>query len=644
MFARKILPVLLLLFAIAAQAQKNFTYTPENPKPGDVITFFYEPAGDIANTILPVEGSLYQIGTRGRKADDLVMEKKAGKYTGSFTTDTSMNFIYLAFSADKKLDNNFNEGYTILLYENNQPRKGAYFNKASFFQFLGPQYAGIEANNNKALAAMEKEFEFYPDNRKLYLYTYVRLQTLLKKEDAAKIVQKEIESLLKAGLKEEVDYSNLEVLYQLAKLPEQGKFISNVKKEKFPDGNWTVNDGLTKFSQEKDIEKKKQLLAELIQKAETGGEKWKSVKDNIQSYKLQMVSAYISKKDWTGLKKIVEDGGITDKAQLAALYNNAAWEMQKNNDNMTLAEEFSRIATNTSKKMWKDPSSKKSDNFTQKQWQKNKEYTYAMYADTYGMVMYRMENYKKGLAIAKESALTLNKGKDADMNNTYALLAEKVLPQKQYVKQLEQFVKDGKSTSDMKDILKRAYVKDKKSEIGFDNYITALQKESYMKMLEELRKSMLNETASSFALVDLDGKKIQLSDLKGKVVVMDFWATWCGPCKASFPGMQRMVTKYKDDPNVKFVFIDTWERGDNKQKDAADFIANNKYTFHVLQDNEDKVVAEYKVDGIPTKFVIDKNGMIRFKAVGFDGSDDKLVQELTAMIEMAANEDGKKAF
>jgi hypothetical protein len=480
MFARKILPALLLLFAIAAQAQKNFTYTPENPKPGDVITFFYEPAGDIANTILPVEGSLYQIGTRGRKADDLVMEKKAGKYTGSFTTDTSMNFIYLAFSSDKKLDNNFNEGYTILLYENNQPRKGAYFNKASFFQLLGPQYAGIEANNDKALAAMEKEFEFYPDNRKLYLYTYVRLQTLLKKEDAAKIVQKEIESLLKAGLKEEVDYSNLEVLYQLVKLPEQGKFISNVKKEKFPDGNWTVNDGLTKFFQEKDIEKKKQLLAELIQKAETGGEKWKPVNDNIQFYKMQILSAYISKKDWAGLKKFVEDGGITDKAQLASLYNIAAWEMQKTSDNMALAEEFSRIATNTSKEMWKDPSSKKSDNFTQKQWQKNKEYTYAMYADTYGMVMYRMENYKKGLTIAKESALTLNKGKDADMNNTYALLAEKVLPQKQYVKQLEQFVKDGKSTSDMKDILKRAYVKDKKSEIGFDDYITALQKESYM--------------------------------------------------------------------------------------------------------------------------------------------------------------------
>jgi len=159
-----------------------------------------------------------------------------------------------------------------------------------------------------------------------------------------------------------------------------------------------------------------------------------------------------------------------------------------------------------------------------------------------------------------------------------------------------------------------------------------------------LRKSMINEKAPVFALVDLNGKKIDLGELKGKVVIVDFWATWCGPCKASFPGMQKMVNKYKDDPNVKFVFIDTWERGDEKQKNAAEFIANNKYSFHVLMDNDDKVVAEFKVEGIPTKFVIDKNGMVRFKAVGFDGSDDKLMTELTAMIEMASTETALKAF
>lgn len=267
-----------------------------------------------------------------------------------------------------------------------------------------------------------------------------------------------------------------------------------------------------------------------------------------------------------------------------------------------------------------------------------------MYADTYGMVLYRLGQYKKGYPYAKDAAMMIAKGKDADQNNTYAFLAEKVLPLKQYKKEIEQFVKDGKSSSEMKDILQRAYVKEKGSEAGFSDYIVALQKENIEKMMAELKKSMLSETAPVFALNDLDGKKIDITDLKGKVVVVDFWATWCGPCKASFPGMQKMVNKYKDDPNVKFVFIDTWENGDDKKKLAGDFITSNKYSFHVLLDNDNKVVEQFKVEGIPTKFVIDKAGVVRFKAVGFDGSDDKLMSELTAMIEMAASAAEKKAF
>lgn len=643
MLTRKFLTLLLLLITVAVQAQKNFSYTPENPKPGDVVSFTYEPAGDIANTILPVEGVVYQVGTTGRKADDLLMERKAGKYSGSFTVDPAMNFVYFAFTADKKFDNNYNEGYSILVYENGKPRGGAYFNKASFYQYLGPQQSGIEANNEKAMANMDKEIELYPENKKKYLYSYVRLQGTLKKDEVQKIYQKEIEALLKGGLKEETDYSNLESLYQLSKLPEQAKFIASVKKEKFPAGAWTVSDALNKFYAEKDIEKKKQLLAALLQQAENGGDNWKNVRTNSGTYKMQIAYAYAANKDWANVKKTVQESGVTDKSEIAGIYNNTAWEMQKTSENLVLAEEMSRIATDYMREIWKDPNSKKPDYMTRKQWQKSNEYTYSNYADTYGMIMYRTGNYKKGLALVKESAIVLGKGNSADLNNTYALLAEKVLPRKQYVKEIEQFVKDGKSTAEMKEILKKAYVKGKKSDAGFDDYIAALQKESYLKMLDDLRKSMLNVTASSFALVDLDGKKVQLADLKGKVVVVDFWATWCGPCKASFPAMQKMVTKYEKDPNVKFVFIDTWEKGDNKQKEASEFITKNKYSFHVLLDNEDKVVAEYKVDGIPTKFVIDKKGTVRFKAVGFDGSDDKLVSELTAMIELASS-DGTKAF
>lgn len=642
MFIKRLLPLLLLFAVSSVQSQKNFTYTPEKPKPGDLISFTYEPAGDIANTLKPVEAALYQNGKKINKADDLVLTKADGKYTGSFTADPGASFVYFGFSADKKFDNNFNEGYYIQLYNGDKPAEGSYMQLSIFFQFNGGS-VGLDPNNEKAMAAMEKEFELYPAGKNQNLPAYTRLKAKIHKDEAPKIIQNAIEDLLKSGLKTEDDYATLEALYQGARLPEQQKMITSIKKEKFPGGKWTMTDRIQKFLREADVDKKKTMLNELLTLIATD-KNWEAYKGSVDIYKAQIANAYFPKKDWVNYKKALEEANFEDKMQLASGFNNVAWEMQKTSDNLPLAEEMSRMATQTAKDAWQKKTGKKPDNITQKQWEENSRFTYAMYADTYGMIMYRMGDYKKGLPYAKDAALIINNGKDPDQNNTYALLAEKALPKKQYVKELEQFVMDGKSTTEIKDILKRAYIKDKKSETGFDNYLAGLEKSAQEKMLEEIKKSILNEKAPVFALVDLSGKKVSLGELKGKVVVVDFWATWCGPCKASFPGMQKMVNKYKDNPDVKFLFVDTWEQAEDKAKNASDFIASNKYTFHVLMDNEDKVVADFKVGGIPTKFVIDKNGNIRFKSIGFNGSDDKLMNELTAMIEIASQEGGTKAF
>jgi thiol-disulfide isomerase/thioredoxin len=147
---------------------------------------------------------------------------------------------------------------------------------------------------------------------------------------------------------------------------------------------------------------------------------------------------------------------------------------------------------------------------------------------------------------------------------------------------------------------------------------------------------MTNEPAPKFNLKDLDGNDISLASLKGKVVVVDFWATWCGPCIASMPAMNTVQGKLKTRDDVAFVFVDTWQTETDKKQNAADFLKKNNYPFHVLLDNDDKVVSDFKVNGIPTKFIIDKTGNIRFKSVGFGGNDDALIDEVAMMVEMAA--------
>jgi hypothetical protein len=203
---------------------------------------------------------------------------------------------------------------------------------------------GVEPNNEKALAAIEKELELYPDNKKNYFLTWVRLQTLVKKDEAAKILQKEIESTLKSGLKDESDYNILENLYVLAKLPEQQKFVAAVRKEKFPNGQWTIGETLTKFFKETDPEKKKAMLTDIIANIESD-KRWENTKQSLGFYKSQVASAYSTKKDWVNVKKTIEEYKIDDKIELATLYNSAAWAMQKDSANLPLAEEFSRLAT-----------------------------------------------------------------------------------------------------------------------------------------------------------------------------------------------------------------------------------------------------------------------------------------------------------
>jgi thiol-disulfide isomerase/thioredoxin len=118
--------------------------------------------------------------------------------------------------------------------------------------------------------------------------------------------------------------------------------------------------------------------------------------------------------------------------------------------------------------------------------------------------------------------------------------------------------------------------------------------------------------APSWKLKDLDGKIVTSDDFKGKVVVLDFWATWCPPCKAEIPGYIALQKKYAADGLV-FVGISVDEDGPLV---VRKFVKEHGINYQIVMFNEDVVNAFAPIDGYPTTFIIDRDGNIVNKKIG----------------------------
>jgi thiol-disulfide isomerase/thioredoxin len=124
-------------------------------------------------------------------------------------------------------------------------------------------------------------------------------------------------------------------------------------------------------------------------------------------------------------------------------------------------------------------------------------------------------------------------------------------------------------------------------------------------------------TAPVFSLPLFEGGTFQLDKLRGKPVVLSFWASWCGPCRFELPELSRIRSLY---PDVAFVAVNV----DREKKDAERFLSRVQFSLPIAWDNQAEVLGEYSVISMPTMFLIDGNGTVQYVKVGYS-REKKLV-------------------
>jgi thiol-disulfide isomerase/thioredoxin len=125
------------------------------------------------------------------------------------------------------------------------------------------------------------------------------------------------------------------------------------------------------------------------------------------------------------------------------------------------------------------------------------------------------------------------------------------------------------------------------------------------------RRPVQGEPAPDFVLRDLNGTAVRLSDLRGKVVFVNFWATWCRPCKQELPDIQKVAGQYPDDLAVLAINVE------ESQEEAAAYFVENGLSIPALLDRNGGVFEQYGLRGLPDSFFIDREGNVAVIAYGY---------------------------
>jgi thiol-disulfide isomerase/thioredoxin/tetratricopeptide (TPR) repeat protein len=602
-----------------------FSVSPQEPRSGTSITVTYDASapGAALKGKSDVRGeAMLMNGSELPALVEFSMTETGGKWMGSFKlNDDRAGLVILRVVSGKDEDNCDGNAPSVLVYgDDGKPRMGANLLKGNFLAGGGILEFKHSRNYGEAKAAYAEEKSLYPDNWKVYPAEWGVMMRENRSDETKAKVRPALEQFYERFKVNDEAVSAALGWFAQTGQQERADSLKKAAIERNPKGPVAENDRKNAIFMERDPAKQadqiEQFLADFPQKGST--------KDQLAN---MQVGALIRAKE---TDKAL---GLMDRKPNADLYNALAWDWIEKGENLEQAVEIAKRGVAVA---LAPDENLKPPYVSTAEWKNTNDHSAAAVLDTYGFGLFKLGRFSEAEE-ALQKAYTLAKGQEPDITERLLMACNKNGNFAKTMALGKSAVEQGKTTEQLIGYYKVAYEHIKGSDKGFDVVLGDARAAGAKDLKKKTLESRLSKPAVPFALKDLHGKMVRLADLKGKVVVIDFWATWCGPCKMSFPGLQKIYDKYRKNSSVKIFALNTWERVSGKEREdlVQKFIADNKYTFPVLYD--DGFVDKYGVDGIPTKFVIDRKGKLAFKSVGFEG-EDAMLKELAGQVELLLGE------
>lgn len=670
--------MVLCLILCAARGQEQpkpaFMAAPQYPTPGGEVTLTYDNSVTELAKSSQITGVIYICNGNYWWADDLQMNFSDNRWTARYTLPNDCLMFACKFHGEEgKWDSGDNlNSYGMFAYKVDgekvsiQPRTflnraligSAMFDRLAVPGFLKDDYKTDEKNTQNWIM---KESLSFPQSMEETLYFYCKLKEQTEREMTAKNFRGDLEVLLKSETASELSLIRaVELCRMLLGDTAQVNRIERIILERWPDGMLARDRQILKIHSGNDEAAKIGYLNQLIERFPV--EKfpvpltvmaqtyypvifWGAFRNNPdQFYNEENLRHYAPLTPFSGLCEMFYRGiALPLNKQLKK-----ASELLPYADILyaEIARRIDGISDRYSTEKVLSPL----------EWHRYALNHAAGNTVSYARLLIECGKPEQALSVL-EPLKTLLEDKISEYNDLYTQALIDGKQPTRVVPFIERCVKVDAATPKMISVLKADFGKNKRGG-DFNQYLNSLRSKEYVaRMEEEILGQIMHRPIEAFNLEDASGHRVNMADLKGCVIVLDFWATWCVPCNAALPGMQMAVDRFKDNSKVKFYFISTMEHVDEKdfkevKKQIPEKLAKRGLHLDMLFDdfNEKgqhgvvfgKYAAEFGMSGIPQKMVIDQEGYVRWVSSGYKGNPLELANEMTFMVNYLLDEANKK--